>query len=177
VDIVWAVVLVLVLLVCWATNLVGMPGNWGMILAAAVYWWFMPPEIRVNFHWGVLIGMAVLALAGEILELAAGAAGATQAGGSKRGAALALVGSLAGGVLGLFVGLPIPVVGQIAAALIFASLGAMGGAMLGERWKGREFEEGLKVGQAAFWGRFFGTLGKLACGAVMLFVALAAVIV
>jgi uncharacterized protein YqgC (DUF456 family) len=177
VDIIWAVVLLLVLLVCWAVNVVGLPGNWAMILAAAVYWWFMPAEIRVNFHWGVLIGLVALALAGEIIELLAGAAGASQAGGSKRGAVLALVGSLAGGVLGLFVGLPIPVVGQIAAALIFASLGAMGGAMLGEHWKGRELEEGLKVGQAAFWGRLFGTLGKFACGAVMLVVVLAAMIV
>jgi uncharacterized protein YqgC (DUF456 family) len=177
VDIVWAVVLFLLLLICWATNLFGLPGNWAMILAAAVYWWFMPPEIRVNFHWGVLIALAVLAGLGELIELVAGAAGATKAGGSKRGAALALLGSLSGGVLGLFVGLPIPVVGQIAAALIFASLGAMGGAMLGEHWKGREFEEGLKIGQAAFWGRLFGTLGKFACGAVMLVVVLAAMIV
>jgi uncharacterized protein YqgC (DUF456 family) len=175
VEIAWAIVLFLVLLACWATNLVGLPGNWAMIAAAAVYWWFMPPDSRVNFHWGVLIALAALAALGELIELVAGAAGASKAGGSKRGAALALVGSLSGGVLGLVVGLPIPVVG--AAALIFASLGAMGGAMLGEHWKGREFEEGLKIGQAAFWGRLFGTLGKFACGAVMLVVALAAMVV
>jgi uncharacterized protein len=176
-DIVWALVFALAVVLCWASNLIGLPGNWGMILAAAVYWWLMPAEVRVNFHWGVLIALVVLAIAGELIELVAGAAGASKAGGSKRGAALALLGSLVGGVVGLFVGLPIPVVGQIAAALIFASLGAMGGAMLGEHWKGRKFEDGLKVGEAAFWGRLFGTLGKFACGAVMLVVLLAAMIV
>jgi uncharacterized protein YqgC (DUF456 family) len=177
VEILWAFVLAVVLVVCWAANLLGAPGNWAMVLAAAVYWWFMPPEHRVHFHWGVLVAMAVLAALGEVVEFAAGAAGASKAGGSKRSAALALAGSLLGGIVGLFVGLPIPVVGQIAAALIFASLGAMGGAVLGEHWKGRTLEEGMKVGQAAFWGRLWGTLGKVACGAAMLAVALVALVV
>lgn len=176
-EILWAVGLVVILFICWATNLIGLPGNWAMLVAATVYWYFMPPEIRVHFHWGVLITIAVLALLGEIVEFAAGAAGASKAGGSKRGAALALVGSLVGGLVGVFVGLPIPVIGQLAAALTFASLGAMGGAMLGEHWKGRTPEEGLKVGQAAFWGRLFGTLGKFGCGAVMLVVVLVALVV
>jgi uncharacterized protein YqgC (DUF456 family) len=177
VEILWAFVLAAVLVVCWAANLLGAPGNWAMLLAAAVYWWFAPAGERVHFSWGVLVAMAVLAALGEVVEFAAGAAGASKAGGSKRSAALALAGSLLGGLVGLFVGLPIPVVGQIAAALIFASLGAMGGAVLGEHWKGRTLEEGMKVGQAAFWGRLWGTLGKAACGAAILAVALVALVV
>ncbi|MBW3599965.1 MAG: DUF456 family protein, partial [Planctomycetes bacterium] len=81
------------------------------------------------------------------------------------------------GVLGAVVGVPIPVIGPIVGALLFASLGAMGGAMLGEHWKGRTMEEGLQVGQAAFWGRLFGTLGKMMCGAVMLVVVVVALVV
>jgi uncharacterized protein YqgC (DUF456 family) len=177
VDVLWAIVLALVLVVCWVATLIGAPGNWAMLVAAGIYWWFMPVDERVSFHWGVLVAMAVLATLGEVVEFAAGAAGATQAGGSKRSAALALAGSLVGGIVGLFVGLPVPVIGQLAAALIFASLGAMGGAVLGEHWKGRTLEEGMKVGQAAFWGRLWGTLGKVACGAVMLAVAVVAMIV
>ena len=176
-EIVWAIVLVLVLAVCWASSLVGLPGNWAMILAATVYWWFMPADTRVAFHWGVLVAMVVLAAIGELVEFAAGALGATKAGGSRRGAALALVGSIVGGLLGAIVGVPIPVVGPIVAALLFASLGAMAGAMLGEHWKGRTMEEGFQVGQAAFWGRLFGTLGKMMFGAVMLVVVVVAVIV
>jgi len=176
-EILWALVLIVVLFLCWAINLFGLPGNWAMIAAAAIYWYFMPPDGRVSFHGGVLVAIIALALLGEIVEFVAGAAGATKAGGSKRGAALALVGSMVGGLMGVFVGAPIPMIGQIAAALLFASLGAMAGAMLGEYWKGRTAEEGLKVGQAAFWGRLLGTLGKLACGAVMLVVVIVALMV
>ena len=43
---------------------------------------------------------------------------------------------MAGGLFGLTVVVPIPIVGSIAAALLFAGLGALGGAVLGERWKG-----------------------------------------
>ena len=135
------------------------------------------PGTRVAFHWWVLIALLVLATLGEIIEFAAGAFGATSAGGSKRGAVLALLGSIGGGVLGVLVGVPIPVIGQIMAALLFACVGAMAGAMLGEHWKGRTLEEGVQVGQAAFFGRLFGTLGKLMCGAVMLVVVVVAVAV
>ena len=144
-----------------------------MVVAALVYWYFMPAG-RTHFHWGVLIGLAAVAVLGEVVEFAAGAVGATQAGGSKRSAALALVGSLVGGIVGMLVGTPVPIVGSIVAALLGALLGAMGGAMLGEQWKGRTSDEGLKVGQAAFWGRLWGTLGKVGCGAAMLVIAFVA---
>ncbi len=176
-EVIWAVVLVLILLAFWIANLVGLPGNWLMLVAVVVYWSFVPMHVRLHFHWGVLVVLAVAALAGEVVEFAASAMGASKAGGSKRSAALALAGSLVGAIAGLFIGLPIPVLGQIAGALLLGGLGAMGGAMLGEHWKGRTPEEGLKVGQAAFWGRLWGTLGKLACGGVMLVVVLIALAV
>jgi uncharacterized protein YqgC (DUF456 family) len=172
-DIAWVVVFVLVVLACWVSNLLGLPGNWAMIVAALVFWYFMPLG-RTNFHWGVLVGLVVVAVLGEVIEFAAGAAGAAKAGGSKRSAALAIAGSLLGGIVGMLVGTPVPVIGSVVAAILGASLGAMGGAMLGEHWKGRTQEEGLKVGQAAFWGRLWGTLGKVACGAAMLVILFAA---
>ncbi len=36
-----------------------------------------------------------------------------------------------------------------------------------EGWKGRSLEHGWQVGQAAFWGRLPGTVGKLAAGAAI----------
>lgn len=181
IEITWAVVLVVVLLACWASTLVGLPGNWAMLIAAVAYYFLMyrhfPEATRVTFHWGVLAALAGLAVIGEVVEFAAGAVGATKAGGSKRSAALALVGSMIGAIVGAVVGVPIPVVGSIVAALLFGSLGAMGGAMLGEHWKGRTADEGFQVGQAAFWGRLWGTLGKLMCGAVMLAVTVVALVV
>ncbi len=56
--------------------------------------------------WKVVVALVVLAMLGEILELLAAAGGTARAGGSRRGAALALVGSIIGGLLGVFIGVP-----------------------------------------------------------------------
>jgi uncharacterized protein YqgC (DUF456 family) len=146
------------------------------ILLVGVYAYFMPAERRVDIGWGVIIGLLVMAVLGEVIEFLAAALGATKAGGSKRGAVLALIGSLLGGVMGLFIPIPPPVIGSMIGALLFASLGALGGAMLGEQWKGRDFDESLRVGHAAFWGRLLGTLGKVLVGCVMLVLVVAAVL-
>ncbi len=58
----------------------------------------------------VMLGLAML---GEAIEFAAGALGVGKLGGSKRAAALAVVGSLVGAIGGMFVGLPIPIVGSV----------------------------------------------------------------
>ncbi len=105
--------------------------------------------------------VVVLAVLGEIIELAAGALGVARTGGSRRSAMLALAGSLVGSVLGVVVGVPIPVVGSVIAAVLFAGMGAMAGAILGELSVGRTPGDGWQVGKAAFWGRLAGTLGKM----------------
>ena len=73
-------------------------------------------------------------------------------------------------------GLPIPVVGSVVAILLFASGGALAGAMLGERWKGRDWESSWQVGHASFWGRLLGTVGKLAVGTMIVVVVAAALV-
>jgi hypothetical protein len=65
-------------------------------------------------------------------------------------------------------------VGNLIAVILFASVGALGGAMLGEYWKGRDWHTTWKVGQAAFWGRLAGTVGKIAVGSVIVVLVLAA---
>ena len=49
--------------------------------------------------------------------------------------------------------------------------------MLGESLKGRSFAHSWRVGQAAFWGRLFGTAAKAVIGAVMVGVAIAVVFI
>jgi uncharacterized protein YqgC (DUF456 family) len=176
VDYVWGVLLVLSTLVCWFLNLVGMPGNWFAVGLCALYAHFGPAVDRMDVGWTTVIVLAVLALVGELVELLAAAVGAKQAGGSKRGAFLSLIGSIVGGIAGMFIGVPIPVIGPLLGALLFAGAGALAGAVLGEQWKGRPMDESLRVGNAAFWGRIFGTLGKTLVGAVMVAVILAAVL-
>lgn len=172
----YAILLLLVLLAAWLLTLLGMPGNWLMLAATAIYAFFMPPDSAAAIGWPVVIALAALAGLGELLELLTVTAGAAKAGGSKIGALTALAGSIAGGVLGVFVGLPIPMIGSLIGVLLFASLGAMAGAVFGEWMIGRNLGASLHVGKAAFWGRLLGTLGKMLVGAVMVVVAVAAMI-
>ena len=171
----WAILLLIALIVFWALNFIGLPGNWINVVVAAFYAWLMPLEHRADIGWVVVAIMVGLALLGELIEFAAGSAGAASVGGSARSAALAMVGAITGSIVGLIWGLPIPIIGSVVAALLFSSLGALLGAMLGEQWKGRDLDESFKVGHAAFWGRLFGTLGKLLVGTVMIAVAAAGV--
>lgn len=174
-EFVWAISLVLLSLVFWSLNVFGLPGNWLLVAATALYAWWMPAESRADIGTATLTSLIVLAGLGELVEFLAGAWGAKRAGGSRRAAVLALVGSLMGSILGLFVGIPIPLVGPIVGALLFAGLGALGGAVLGESWKGRSLNESLSVGEAAFWGRILGTLGKMMVGTLLVAIVLIAV--
>jgi uncharacterized protein YqgC (DUF456 family) len=159
---VYAVLLTLLNLALWFGILFNLPGTWLMVLFAAILEWWQPGQFM--FSWTTLLVAAGLALLGEVLELVLGAAGSRQAGGSKRAAALAIVGSFIGGILGT--ALPVPIVGT----LIGACLGAFGGSLLGDLWAGRPLFKSLKVGQGAAVGRFWGTVAKLAVGAVMVII-------
>ncbi len=177
-DIFWAVLLVCVALLLWALNLINLPGNWLVMGAAGLYAYLTPAGGRADVGWPVVIALLVLAVVGEVIEFAAGAAGAARVGGSRRSAVLALRGSRVGGVAGIFVGaaIPIPLIGSLIGALLLGGLGALLGAVAGERWKGRPLDASLRVGQAAFWGRLAGTLGKIVVGAAMIAVLLAGLV-
>jgi len=172
----WAFLLVVVTAVGWLSQLIGLPGNWIIVAAVALYVWLGPTDGVAAIGMealGVLVALAVL---GEVVEFVAASAGVTKAGGSRRGALGALSGSIVGGVVGLFVGLPIPIVGSLAAALVFGGLGALVGAFMAETAQGRDFDTSLSVGKAAFLGRIVGTLGKMIVGSVMVVVTLAALV-
>ena len=85
------------------------------------------------------------------------------------------MGSIVGSILGAFIGLPIPIpiVGVIVGSFFFACAGALVGATIGERWQGSDMDKSLKVGGAAFAGRFVGTMGKISMGSVLLVTAVA----
>lgn len=167
---------VLSLVVGWCLTLVGMPGNWLIVAAAAVAALLIPEGARTDLTWITVIVLVILASIGELLEFAAGAMGVARVGGSRRAAALAIVGSLVGGVTGAVVGLPVPIIGPVLAALLGASLGALIGAYVGEDWASQDFQQSIRVGHAAFWGRLLGTVGKLAVGTIMVLVALAGIV-
>ena len=74
---------------------------------------------------------------------------------------------MVGSIGGVMVGAPVPVLGSFVMALLGGAGGAFAGAYLGEMWKGRDEPERIAAGQGAFVGKIWGTLGKLACGAVI----------
>jgi uncharacterized protein YqgC (DUF456 family) len=158
----YAIALTLVNLACWVSILFNLPGTWLMILLTALLKWWQPTYVLVSWSvLGVAVGLAAL---GEILEFVLGAAGARHAGGSTRAAALALAGGFVGGILGT--ALPVPLVGT----LIGACLGAFVGSLLGDLWAGRPVQRSLEAGWGAAVGRFWGTISKLAVGAIIVVV-------
>lgn len=170
----WATLLVVVLLVGWLLTLFNLPGTWLMVVAAAVFAWYTRDGAQLSMSWPTVAVLVVLALLGELAEFVAGAWGARSRGGSKRAAVLAIVGSIAGALVGAVAGVPVPIVGSLIGVVLFAALGALGGAMLGEAWKGRALHESWQVGQGAFWGRLLGTVAKTAIATIMLITATAA---
>ena len=148
----------------WALTLLGLPGNWLMVLSAALYAWLGPETGVLQIGWPLVLAIAALAAAGELAELAASVWGAKRAGGSRRAAVFALLGSLAGAVAGAFFGLPLPVVGSPLAALLGGALGALAGAAAAEHSLGETPGQSLRVGHAAFWGRVLGTGAKTLAG-------------
>jgi len=172
VSLILLVLMVLLLIVAWLSNLFGIPGNWIMILILALWAWWQPSENLWDISWWTIAVFVALAGLGELLEFAASVLGTRKVGGGRRAAVLSVVGSILGGLVGAFVGLPIPVVGWLIGTILFASLGAFVGAWLGERWAGSEMEASLKVGGAAFLGRLVGTIGKIAMGSAILVIAL-----
>ena len=170
------VLLALALLAGWLLTLLGMPGNWLIVLAAAAYSALGPAEGRLALAFSTVVALLALAVVGEVLEFALGAVTAARAGGSRRAAVGALAGGVAGAVAGLFVGIPIPLIGPPIAAVLFAAVGALVGAYLAQRsmYEWREQRKAWEIGKAAFWGRLGGTLAKLVMGTVMVVVTVAA---
>lgn len=163
-----AVVLVLLCIAAWLTTLFTVPGNWIVVALVAAFAWLFPIADGRGVTWTTVFVLIGVALLGEVIEFAAGAAGAAKQGASRRSVILSLVGAAVGSLLGLTIGTPVPVIGSFVMAVLGGATGAFAGAYLGELWKGRGDEARIAAGKGAFVGRLWGTVGKLAAGAIML---------
>lgn len=155
----------------WVLTLISLPGNWLILGVATLYAWLTPDALRWNISLTLLGVLLAVAIAGEVIETASSAAGVRKLGGSRRGALLAVVGSVVG-ALAATVLIPIPIVGT----LIGACGGALLGAVMGETWKGRDMDHVLRVGQAAAWGRLVGSLAKIVVASVMVALTIASAV-
>lgn len=173
-GIILAALLIAAAFFAWTLNVLGLPGNWLIVAAAALYAFVVSADSRLDISGWCVVTLLGLAVLGEAVEFAAATLGVKKAGGSRRSAVLATAGALGGGVLGLYAGAVIPIAGSLLGALLLAALGAAAGAALGEKWRGQGWDRSLRIGRCAFWARWLGTSAKLVIGAVMLFVVLAA---
>jgi hypothetical protein len=166
-DILLAILLVVLNTLGILLVLVGLPGTWFILLATAGVSAISGRDMASVPTIAVL---AALALAGEVLEFAAGAAGSRKAGGSWRATVGAIILGLVGGIVGSFV---LPVIGS----LLGACMGAFAGALLGELSAGKDLEPAINVGANAFVGRFLGTVLKLGVAVAMWAIATVASLV
>ena len=74
--------------------------------------------------------LVILAAVGELFEFLAGALGVKKLGGSNRSTWFALVGSVAGALLGFVFGSGVPIIGNIIASVLGSALGALIGTHL-----------------------------------------------
>ncbi|HEX3871052.1 MAG TPA: DUF456 domain-containing protein [Pirellulales bacterium] len=160
-----------VLLGGFVLTIFSLPGNWIIVGASMIYAWMMPDDRRWDLSLPLIVGLTVLAIAGEIVETFAAARSAQKLGASRRAALLALVGSIVGAVFGTVV-IPIPLVGTV----LGACAGAAFGAVCGEVSKRRPLGHSFRVGAAAFQGQFVGWTAKAFISALMVIVAIAGVV-
>jgi len=160
----------------WGLTLMGLPGNWLMAGATGLYAWLAPTAGATQITWTTVAAMVSLAAGGEIAEFVAGMWGARRAGGSRRASIFALIGSMAGAVLGASMGIPIPLLGPPIAAVLGGSLGALAGAAFAEHSRGETSQQSLRVGRAAFVGRLLGTGIKTVVATVMAVVVIVGLI-
>lgn len=137
---------------------VGIPGGWimfaGILIFAAVKGFSL-------LGWWYLGGMALLLVAGEIIESTLGLVYVAGKGATKWGVLGAFLGGIIGAVAGTAV---IPVAGSV----IFGLLGAFGGAVLCEYIYYNSLDQALRTGFFAFIGKLGAMFVKFALGLIVL---------
>jgi uncharacterized protein len=141
----------------------GIPGNWIMVgvLAAGA----LLGEVGV----GVMIAALLLAGAAEIVEFMIVNRLNVRYGGTSR----AFWGSIAGGIMGVMVGLPVPIVGSVIAGF----LGSFVGAAVVTWFETTRSDAALRVGWGVLIGRALSAAAKSAAGVVILVLGAAALLV
>ncbi|MBX6363818.1 MAG: DUF456 domain-containing protein [Gemmatimonadetes bacterium] len=141
----------------------GLPGTWLMILVLGVAAFY--GEVGLV----VLFAATALALVAELAEYAVTKRMTTRYGGSRR----AFWGALLGGMVGIFVGIPVPVVGSMLTGL----LGSMAGAVLVTYLETRHLPSAGRVGWGVLLGRGLSIGVKVAAGVVILVLGAASLLV
>ena len=147
---------------CVVSIILSVPGAWILLALALIIevcdGLYLPPESAQTFPWWLLATCAGLVLLSELIELAAGMAGAKAGGSSKRGMWGALIGGMLGAILMTFL-IPIPLVGTLIGALVGTFIGALVGETSGQNAK--TVRGSMKPAVGATVGRVVGTMTKI----------------
>ncbi len=150
----WGLVGVPIMVLSLFLTPLGLPGNWLMIavLAAATFF----GEVGVV----VMVASLAIALVGELVEFWIVKRYNLRYGGSNR----AFWGAIVGGLVGAFVGLPVPVIGSIIAGIA----GSFAGAVLVTYAEARTLSSATRVGWGVMLGRVWSAAAKTAAGLTIL---------
>ncbi len=157
----WAVVLILVNVLCLSLVAFAIPGNWLMVIVTAAFAWLLREHNFISVY--TLIAITLLAVLGEMLELFGGMGAAKRAGAGFWGSLGAIAGAISGAVLGTFL-IPVPIIGTLAGSAIGAAAGSA--ILSGARGQNRRTTLAVHTGI----GQFIGSSMKLMVGVVIWFV-------
>lgn len=149
-----ALVALVVMLGCLLAIPLGLPGLW--LIAVVVLGLLVLGKVSWTF---ALVGVGAVAAA-ELLEFWVLKSFGRRYGGSSR----AFWGAVLGGMVGLFVGVPIPVVGSVVTAFI----GTFLGAGLVTLWETRSLERSARVGWGVVLARTVAVGLKVGVGAALM---------
>ena len=141
----------------------GLPGLWLMIGVVA-YGVFIG-----EVAWWTLAILVLFGIVAEVLEFFAVKMFSDRYGGSKK----AFWAAIAGGIIGAFIGTPVPLVGNVIGALV----GTFAGATLVTMHEQKQFAPAMRVGLGATLGRVAATAAKVSVAIVVLVVGMTAFII
>lgn len=157
---------ILILMFGWSLTCLGFPGNWLMIISGFLYALVLGEKTQFPLALSPVFWAVGLAVVGEVAETLGGTLGLKK-GGSRKAVIFSLVGSIAGGILGTFVGLPIPVLGSIVGIILFSGAGAFIGTWIGETFAKTDPKKIYEIAKASFVGRVFGSIAKIILGGII----------
>lgn len=153
---------VIIMVIALISIPLGLPGLWIMIGVAAV------GAITGAVSLMSLLACVLIAVAAELVEFFLLGKLTRKYGGSRK----AFWGALVGGFAGIFVGVPIPIIGSIIAGMV----GAFAGAALVTYAETRKLDSAHRVGWGAVVGRMLTAVAKTAAGIAILTIAAAALL-
>ena len=154
----WSILLIVLNTVWLCLNAFGLPGNWLILISTCAFAWWRSSDDVFSIY--TLIVIALLAVAGELIEFFAGMTGARRRGASWRGLVGALIGAVVGATIGTLV---VPLVGTVFGACIGAGVGAWGL----ELTAGKRMKESVRYDLGAGVGELVGITSKLVLGVLI----------